>query len=126
MATSSSQNPGYGAFLVHLDTLRTAITDPGGLATGLYARGLIDRLNYQRAHLTTLSQLERSQDLLRVLDGRLATDAGAFDTFLTVMGEDPVMEEICKLLWESRGERAENVDSTRMRETSANHCHSFI
>lgn len=108
MATSSSQNPGYGAFLVHLDRLRTAITDPGGLATGLYARGLIDRLNYQRATLTTLSQLERSQDLLRVLDGRLASDAGAFDTFLTVMGQDPVMEEICQLLWESRGERAEN------------------
>ena len=102
---------------MHLDKLRTAITDPGGLATGLYTRGIIDCLNSQGANLTMLSQLERSQDLLRVWDGRLASDAGACDTFLTVIGQDTMMEEICKLLWESKGE---NVDSTRMRETSAN------
>ena len=105
MATSSSQNPGHKAFLTHLDTLRTAITDPSGLAMGLYAQGLIDRLNYQRANLTALSQLERSQKLLCALDSRLACDAGAFDTFLAVISRDPAMEEIRKLLWESRGER---------------------
>ena len=44
--------------ILSLDTLKTAVTDTCGLVTGLYARGLIDRLHYQRAHLTTLSQLE--------------------------------------------------------------------
>ena len=115
MATSSSRSPSYEAFLTHLDTLRTAITDPGGLATGLYERGLIDRRNYQRANLTTLSQLERSQELLHALDSRLECDVGAFDTFLAVISRDPAMEEICKLLWECRGERIE-LDSTGMRD----------
>ena len=39
MATPGSSNPGHEAFLVHLDTLRAAVTDPGGLATALYSRG---------------------------------------------------------------------------------------
>lgn len=100
---SSSTNPGHEAFLVHLGALRTAIIDPGGIATELYSRGLIDRLNYQKATLTSLAPLERSQDLLSVLDARLAFDEGAFDTFLSILSQNPVMEEICRLLRQTRG-----------------------
>ena len=104
MAAYSSSNPGYEAFLVHLATLRTAITDPGELATKLYAQGLIDRLSYQRAVLQSGAPLERSQALLSVLDAKLALKESAFDTFLAVLSQDPTMEDVCKLLWESRGE----------------------
>ena len=77
--------------------------DPGGIATALYSLGLIDRLNYQKATLTNLAPLERSQDLLSVVDARIASDEGAFDTFLFILSQDPVMEEICRLLWQTRG-----------------------
>ena len=106
MATPGSSNPGHEAFLVHLDTLRTAVTDPGGLATALYSRGLIDRLAYQRANLTTLTTLttlERSQELLSALDGKIAASEAAFDTFLSLISGNPVMEDMCAVLSESRG-----------------------
>lgn len=98
-----SRNPGHEAFLVHLDSLRTAVTDPGGLATALYSQGLIDRLVYQRANLTTLTTLERSQELLSALDGKIATSKAAFDTFLSVMSRNPILEDLRALLSESRG-----------------------
>ena len=103
MATPGSSNPGHEAFLVHLDTLRAAVTDPGGLATALYSRGLIDRLAYQRANLTTLTMLERSQELLSALDGKIAASEAAFDTFLSLISRNPVMEDMCAVLAESRG-----------------------
>lgn len=62
------QGAGYRAFLTHLDTLRTAITDPGHLATQLYAKGLLTPLAHQRAQLASLAPLERSQE--RGLSGR--------------------------------------------------------
>ncbi|CAI8016133.1 hypothetical protein GBAR_LOCUS9920 [Geodia barretti] len=102
MATPGSSNPGHEAFLVHLDTLRAAVTDPGGLATALYSRGLIDRLAYQRANLTTLTMLERSQELLSALDGKIAASEAAFDTFLSLISRNPVMEDMCAVLSESR------------------------
>ena len=105
MASSKFKTPGYEAFLVHLGSLLTAITDPGGLATDLYSQGLISRLSYQRAHLLSLAPLERSQDLLSALDSKLSSDESAFDKFLTVLGKDAVMEDICTMLWESRGKR---------------------
>ena len=105
MASSKSKTHGYEAFLVHLGSLLTAITDPGGLATDLYSQGLISRLSYQRAHLLSLAPLERSQDLVSALDSKLSSDESAFDKFLTVLGKDAVMEDICTMLWESRGKR---------------------
>ena len=105
MASPQRKSAGYRAFLAHLDALRTAITDPGHLATQLYSAGLITQLAHQRAGLTTLAPLERSNELLTALDGRLATDDGAFDKFLSVLSSDPVMEEMCSKIRETRGER---------------------
>ena len=105
--SSPRQGPGYRAFLTHMDTLRTAITDPGHLATQLYAKGLLTSLAHQRANLASLAPLERSQELLSVLDGRIASDEGAFDKLLSVLSQEPVMEELCGKLRESRGEGAQ-------------------
>ena len=102
MATSQ-QSASYRAFIAHLDALRTAITDPAHLATQLYSAGLITQLAHQRAGLTTLASLERSNELLTTLDGRLATDEGAFDKFLSVLSSDPVMEEMCRKLRDTKG-----------------------
>ena len=102
--SSPYQGPGYRAFLRHIDTLRTAITDPGHLATQLYAKGLLTSLAHQRANLASLAPLERSQELLSALDGSIASDEGTFDTLLSVLSQDPVMEELCGKLRESRGE----------------------
>ena len=104
MATSQ-QSAGYRAFLTHLDALRKVLTDPAHLATQLYSAGLITQLAHQRAGLATLAPLERSNELLTALDGRLATDEGAFDKFLSILMSDPVMEEMYRKLKETRGER---------------------
>ena len=45
----------------------------------------VDWLAYQRANLTTLTMLERIQELLYALDGKIATSEAAFDTFLSVI-----------------------------------------
>ena len=111
MASPQRKSAGYRAFLTHLDALRTAITDPGHLATQLYSEGLITQLAHQRASLATLAPLERSNELLTTLDGRLATDEGAFDKFLSVLSSDPVMEEMYRKLRETRGERNMDTDA---------------
>ena len=102
--SSPRQGPGHGAFITHIDTLRGAITDPGHLATQLYAKGLIPSLTHEEANLDTLATSIRSQKLLSALDGRIASDDGAFDKFLEVLSPNPVMEELCGKLRESRGE----------------------
>ena len=90
---------------MHLDALKTAITDPGHLATQLYSAGLITQLAHQNSNLDTVAPLKRSGQLLTTLDGKLATDEGAFDKFLSVLSSDPVMEEMYRKLRETRGER---------------------
>ena len=102
--SSPYQGPGYRALLTHLSTLRTAITDPGHLATQLYANGLLTSLAHQRANLASLAPLERSQEILSALDGRIAYDEEAFEKLLSVLSQDPVMEELCGKLRENRGE----------------------
>ena len=74
-----AEGPGYRAFRTHIDTLTTAITDPGHLATQLYAKGLIPRLTYQEATQDSLAPLKRSQKLLSALDCKIASEDGAFD-----------------------------------------------
>lgn len=109
-APSGSGNPAHGAFIIHLDALKTAVTDPGGLATALYSRGLIDRLAFQRARLTSLAPLEQSQELLSALDGKIAASEAAFDEFLELISTNPVMEDICSLLCETRGKMEKKPD----------------
>ena len=104
MASAHHKGPGYRAFLTHLDALKTAITDPGHLAQ-LYSAGLITQLAHQRAGLTTLAPLERSNELLTALDGRLARDEEAFDKFLLLLSSDPVMKDMYRKLRDSKGER---------------------
>ena len=107
MASAHHKGPGYRAFLMHLDALKTAITDPGHLATQLYSAGLITQLAHQNSNLDTVAPvpLKRSSQLLTALDGKLATDEGAFDKFLSVLSSDPVMEEMYRKVRETRGER---------------------
>ena len=103
MASPQRKSAGYRAFLTHLDALRTAITEPGHLATQLYSAGLISQLAHQNANLDTVAPLNRSGQLLTTLDGRLATDEGAFDKFLSVLSSDPVMEDMYRKLRDTKG-----------------------
>ena len=84
----------------HLKALETAITDPGGVATSLYQEGLIDRLAWQRAEIAPAAVLERSRELLMV---KIEDDEAAFDKFLSILSEDPSMEDICERLRTTRG-----------------------
>lgn len=72
--------------------------DPGGLATNLYAEGLIDKLAWQRAQLQSATTLERSRELLQKLEVKIEKEKTAFNTFLSVLDEDPTMNEICGML----------------------------
>ena len=111
MASPQRKSPGYRAFLTHLDALKVAITDPGHLAMQLYSAGLIPQLAYQNANLDTVAPLNRSGQLLTALDGKLATDEGAFDKFLSILGSGPVMPEMYRKLRETRGERNMDTDA---------------
>ena len=104
MATSSSTiQRQHHAFRKNLKILETAITDPGGLATSLYGKGLIDRLAKQRAHSQSATILERNRELLDKLEARIENDVTAFDTFLHILDSDPTMEDICRMLRADRG-----------------------
>ena len=86
----------HRAFLRNLKALEEAIMDPGGLATNLYAKGLIDELAWQRAtQLQSATTLERSRELLQKLNVK---EEAVFDTFVAVLDEDPTMKEICRKL----------------------------
>ena len=87
----------------HLKALETAITDPGGLATSLYQEGLIDRLAWQRAEIASAAVLERSRELLQKVMIKIENDEAAFDKFLSILSEDPSMEDICRRLRTTRG-----------------------
>ena len=83
--------------------LRTAITDPGGLALELYSKGLIDNLTLQRMNIFLLAPLERSRELLQKLEVKIKENEEAFDTFLSILDPDPTMEDICRELRATRG-----------------------
>jgi hypothetical protein len=66
-------NPGHEAVRVHYCAFLRSITDPGRLAMALYSEGLINQLALRRANLVTLTVLERSQELLSVVEKKVAT-----------------------------------------------------
>ena len=105
MATAHATNcrPGYHSFRKHLKELESVVTDPGGLAVQLYSIGLIDRVAKQRASLPSVTQLERSRDLLQKLEDKIEFSEAAFDEFLSILDHDPTMEDVCKILRASRG-----------------------
>ena len=87
----------------HLKALETAITDPGGLATSLYQEGLIDRLAWQRAEIASAAVLERSRELLQKVMVKIENEEPAFDKFVSILSEDPSMEDVCRRLRTTRG-----------------------
>ena len=99
----AARSPSHRAFLKHLDDLEVATTDPEGLATQLYADGLIDRLALQRANPAEGTQLERSRKVLQTLDAKLQTNTGGFDVFLSILDRDPTMVDMCRKLRDTRG-----------------------
>ena len=87
----------------HLKALETAITDPGGLATSLHQEGLIDRLAWQRAEIASAAVLERSRELLQKVMVKIEDDEAAFEKFVSILSEDPSMEDMCRRLRTTRG-----------------------
>ena len=69
----------------------------------LYSIGLIDRVTKQRASLPSVTQLERSRDLLQTLEDKIEFSEAAFHKFLSILDHNPTMEDVCKRLRASRG-----------------------
>ena len=69
----------------------------------LYSEGLINQLALRRANLVTLTVLERSQELLSVVEKKVATSEDAFHKLFKVISQDPTMEELCSLLKKAMG-----------------------
>ena len=105
MVSTQHSSYEYRAFVQHMAALRTAITDPGGLALELYSEGLIDMLARQKINTPSLTQLERSQELVEKLEVKIAESKKAFDTFLSILDPHPTMEDICRDLRATRGTR---------------------
>ena len=101
--TSTCSRPGYLSFLKHLKELESAVTDPGGLAVELYSNSLIDRVTRQRASLASVTQLERSRELLQKWEDKIETKEAAFEKFLSILVRDPTFEDVCTKLRATRG-----------------------
>ena len=102
---ATPQHASHRAFIKHLTSLETAVTDPEGLASALYQEGLIDRLAWQRATSNrSTAQLERSRELLQKLEVKIQESEEAFDNFLSILDPDPTMENICRDLRTARGQ----------------------
>ena len=97
------QSAGFMAFRQLSGSLLRAIQDPVVLAWDLNSRGLIDSQVRQQACLTTMTVQQRVSGLLDALEGKIASDEAAFDIFLSVLSQDPVMEEVWQKLKATRG-----------------------
>ena len=64
---------------------------------------LIDNLAWQRAGIASAAVLERIRELLQKVMVKIENDEAAFDKFLSILSEDPSMEDICKRLRTTRG-----------------------
>ena len=101
--TSTRSRPGYLSFLKHLKEMESAVTDPGGLAVQLYSNGLIDRVTRQRASLVSVTQLERSRELLQKLEDKIESQEAVFEKFLSILVRYPTFEDVCTKLRAIRG-----------------------
>ena len=101
--TATCSRPGYLSFRKHLKELESAVTDPGGLAVELYSDGLIDKVTLQKASLASVTQLERSRELLLKLEDKIKSQEDAFEKFLSILVRYPTFEDICTKLRGTRG-----------------------
>ena len=69
----------------------------------LYSNGLIDRVTRQRASLVSVTQLERSRELLQKLEDKIESEESVFDLFTSLLVKHPTMEDICTKLKITRG-----------------------
>ena len=69
----------------------------------LYSNGLIDRVTRQRASLASVTQLERSRELLQKLEDKIKSEEAAFEKFLSILVRDPTFEDISTKLRDTRG-----------------------
>jgi len=97
------KNPGYQAFCQFSGKLLRAIQDPTSLAWDLRSKGLIETEVCQQACLDTKTIQQKVSHLLSALEGKIETDERAFDKFLSVLSQNPVLEEIYHDLKECRG-----------------------
>ena len=97
------ENAGFMAFRQLSGSLLRAIQDPMTLAWDLNSKGLIDSQVREQACLITATVQQRVSCLLGALEGKIASDEAAFDTFLSVLSQDPVMEEMWRKLKDARG-----------------------
>ena len=99
----SRENAGFMAFRQLSGSLLRAVQDPMTLAWDLNSKGLIDSQVREQACLITATVQQRVSCLLGALEGKIASDEAAFDTFLSVLSQDPVMEEMWQKLKDARG-----------------------
>ena len=97
------QNAAFMAFCQHSEDLLRAIQDPVALAWNLKSEGLIDSQVREQACLITVAIEQRVSCLLDALEGKIASNEAAFDTFLSVLSKDPVVEVMCQTLKDARG-----------------------
>ena len=103
MATAWSRAH-HRSFRTHFKALETAITDPGGVATSLWAEGLIDKLACEKAtSICSFTVSERSRELLLKVEGKIREEEEAFNKFLAILDRDPTKEDICRKLRATRG-----------------------
>ena len=91
MVSRQGHSAGFTAFRQHSGSLLRGIQDPMALAWDLNSKGLINSQVREQACLTTATDQQRVSCLLDDLEGKMASDEAAFDTFPSVLSQDPVM-----------------------------------
>ena len=103
MVSRQGHSAGFTAFRQHSGSLLRGIQDPMTLAWDLNSKGLIDSQVREQACLTTVTIQQRVSCILVALEEKIASDEAAFDTFLSVLSQDPVMEEMWQKLMDAKG-----------------------
>ena len=103
MVSRQGHSAGFTAFRQHSGSLLRVIQDPMTLAWDLNSKGLIDSQVREQACLVSATVQQQVSCLLDALEGKIASDEAAFDTFLSVLSQDPVMEEIWQKLKDAGG-----------------------
>ncbi|CAI8029659.1 hypothetical protein GBAR_LOCUS16830 [Geodia barretti] len=124
--TATCSRPGYLSFLKHLKELESAVTDPGGLAVELYSNGLIDRVTRQRASLVSVTQLERSRELLQKLEDKIESEESVFDLLISILVKHPTMEDICTKLKTTRDELKDDIIQGRNAPEEHQSCKCIV
>lgn len=84
----------YEVFHKHSTDLLMAIQDPEVLASELFAEGVVSSAIVEFTNNMVHERGKRTLELLMAVESQLLVDSGAFNVFLSILAEKPLMSDL--------------------------------